>query len=214
MLNIFPISKGKVVEALDPVQPLSRVRAIEIIEDKLTAEQLNLNQSVSYKFLQQQYMKCFKISPDQKFLAYLQYLEQTFRIDNVNDFINMLLTCVSLPSYINTYKFLINVNKADIQDVYEEVNMTTKLEKMNTIFTDFVNKLELWNRLEQQYDFKTDQSKTQKKLEEIYESLKRHFSSEKDEKQEQAQTFLKNLEGKIVPDHIMKIINEEINRFM
>jgi len=25
---------------------------------------------------------------------------------------------------------------------------------------------------------------------------------------------LKNLEGKTVPDHIMKVINEEINRFL
>lgn len=62
--------------------------------------------------------------------------------------------------------------------------MTTRLEKMNTIFTDFVNKLEIWNRLEEQYDFRSDQAKTQKKLEEIYESLKKHFTNEKDEKQE------------------------------
>jgi hypothetical protein len=59
------------------------------------------------------------------------------------------------------------------------------LEKMNGIFTDFVNKIEIWSKLEQQYDFKTDQAKTQKKLEEIYDSLKKHFSTEKDDKQEQ-----------------------------
>lgn len=85
---------------------------------------------------------------------------------------------------------------------------------MNSLFTDFVNKLEIWNKLEEQYDFRADQAKTQKKLEEIYESLKRHFTNEKDEKQEQAKVFLKNLEGKTVPDHIMKIINEEMNRFL
>ena len=56
------------------------------------------------------------------------------------------------------------------------------LEKMNAIFTDFVNKIEIWSKLEQQYDFKADQAKTQKKLEEIYESLKKNFSTEKDEK--------------------------------
>ena len=27
-------------------------------------------------------------------------------------------------------------------------------------------------------------------------------------------TFLKNLEGKTVPEHVMKVINEELNRFM
>jgi hypothetical protein len=68
--------------------------------------------------------------------------------------------------------------------VYEETEMSLMLEKMNAIFSDFVNKIEIWSKLEQQYDFKADQAKTQKKLEEIYESLKKHFSTDKDDKQE------------------------------
>ena len=34
------------------------------------------------------------------------------------------------------------------------------LEKTNAVFTEFVNKVELWSKLEQQYDFKRDQEKT------------------------------------------------------
>jgi hypothetical protein len=60
--------------------------------------------------------------------------------------------------------------------------LTTRLDKINGLFTDFVNKLEIWNKLEEQYDFRADQVKTQKKLEEIYESLKKHFTNENDEK--------------------------------
>jgi len=66
---------------------------------------------VILKFLKQQYLKCFKIAPDEKFLAYLQFLERNFDAKKVADFIYMLLTCVSLPQYINTYSFLVNVNK-------------------------------------------------------------------------------------------------------
>jgi hypothetical protein len=40
--------------------------------------------------------------------------------------------------------------------------------------------------------------------------LKKHFTNEKDEKQETLKQLLKELEGKSVPDHIMKVINEEI----
>ena len=61
-----------------------------------------------------------------------------------------------------------------------------------------------------QHDFKSDQAKTQKKLEEIYESLRKHFTNEKDDKQEQVKDMMKHLKGKEVPDHIMKVINEEI----
>lgn len=74
--------------------------------------------------------------------------------------------------------------------------------------------MEIWQKLEEQYDFRSDQQKTQKKLEEIYENLKRHFSKDKDEKQETVNAMLKNLEGKQVPDHIMTVIKEEIDRFL
>jgi hypothetical protein len=30
------------------------------------------------------------------------------------------------------------------------------MEKINGLFTDFVNKLEIWNKLEEQYDFRAD----------------------------------------------------------
>lgn len=96
----------------------------------------------------------------------------------------MLLTCVSLPQYINTYSFLVNAKKHDLQKVYESDTLLAQLKGTSDIFTDFVNKIEIWQKLEQQYDFKSDQVKTQKKLEEIYESLKKHFTNEKDEKQE------------------------------
>jgi ATP-dependent Lon protease len=159
-------------------------------------------------------LKCFNIAPDEKFVQYLQFLERNFDTNRVYDFIHMLLTCVSLPQYINTYKFLVNVDSHALQDVYQEKNLSLMLEKMNGIFTDFVNKIEIWSKLEQQYDFKADQAKTQKKLEEIYESLKKHFSTEKDDKHEQVKQFLEDLKGKQVPEHVMKVINEEIQRFI
>jgi len=43
----------------------------------------------------------------------------TFEMKNVNEFIYMLLTCVSLPQYINTYSFLVKVTKHELQKVYE-----------------------------------------------------------------------------------------------
>jgi hypothetical protein len=42
MLTIFPIQKGKIIEALDKVEPLCRVNAQEIVEEKITEEQLNI----------------------------------------------------------------------------------------------------------------------------------------------------------------------------
>lgn len=88
----------------------------------------------------------------------------------------MLLTLISMPSYVNMYKFLIDTDKFALQKIYEEQDLHNRIEQTNEVFSSFVSKLELWNKLEHNYDFKQDQAKTQKKLEEIYESLKKHFS--------------------------------------
>jgi ATP-dependent Lon protease len=72
----------------------------------------------------------------------------------------------------------------------------------------------IWAELEKQHEFRTDHAKTQKKYSEIYESLKSYFNQEPDEKQQQVKQFLKDLDGKEVPEHIMKTINEELQRFL
>jgi len=50
----------------------------------------------------------------------------------------------------------VQTNKQQLQDVYEEENMTERLKLTNDLFANFTNKLELWDKLEQQYDFKKD----------------------------------------------------------
>mmetsp|Transcript_13182 Transcript_13182/g.22348 ORF Transcript_13182/g.22348 Transcript_13182/m.22348 type:complete len:438 (+) Transcript_13182:948-2261(+) len=82
------------------------------------------------------------------------------------------------------------------------------------MFTNFTNKVELWGNLENQYDYKKDQDKTKRKLEEIYESLKQYFAKDSDEKQQHVEKLLENLKGKSVPEYVMKVINEEMQRFM
>jgi len=62
MLTMFPIKKAELLEAIDPVGPLCRVRAKEIEEEKVSEEQLDHKQAIVFKFLKQQYLKCFKIT--------------------------------------------------------------------------------------------------------------------------------------------------------
>jgi Lon-like ATP-dependent protease len=67
--------------------------------------------------------------------------------------------------------------------------------------------------MKEQYDMNKEKNKATEKLYSIYENLKNFFDKEKDEKKIQIERFHKNLEGKTVPEHILKIINEEIERF-
>lgn len=64
MLTMFPLVKAELLEVLDPCAPLARVRAVEVREEKVTEDQLDEKQLLVFKFLKQQYMKCFKVTQD------------------------------------------------------------------------------------------------------------------------------------------------------
>lgn len=83
--------------------------------------------------------------------------------------------------------------------------MRNKLDLTTKVFSEFCNKIDLWERLEDEYDVKKEKAKATEKLQSIYDSLKNLFESDKDEKNIQMEKYKKNLEGKLVPEHIMKV---------
>lgn len=100
ILNLFPYEKARVVSPVlikEQLGPLSRVIVEKIHEELLHDEDLNLKDSVIFKFLKQQYLKCFKIAPDDRFLQYLTALERNFELTEVQSFIHMVLTCIAMP---------------------------------------------------------------------------------------------------------------------
>ncbi len=48
---MFPYAKAEILDVLEEAAPLCRVHAKEIVEEKITEEQLDIAQSVVYKFL-------------------------------------------------------------------------------------------------------------------------------------------------------------------
>jgi len=70
--------------------------------------------------------------------------------------LNFLLTIISLPQFVNSYKFLADVPTKKIQEIFQETNITFKMQMLNSIFADFVKKIELWGSLEDEYDYRKD----------------------------------------------------------
>lgn len=56
----------------------------------------------------------------------------------------MLLTCVSLPNYINAFSFLVKQDKHQLQEVFSAETTSSLLAQTSDVFTDFVNKMEIW----------------------------------------------------------------------
>ena len=55
---------------------------------------------------------------------------------------------MSMPQYVNTYKFLINSTRHDLQRAFAAPLLSDRLAITNDLFTSFTNKLELWDKLE------------------------------------------------------------------
>ena len=86
----------------------------------------------------------------------MRYLEQSFDNSDVNQFLNFLLTCVSLPMFVNSYKFLAVVDHRKIAQVLVEEDLLERMNMINSVFSDFVKKIELWGSLEDEHDFRKD----------------------------------------------------------
>lgn len=176
---------------------------------------VDMEMTVKYQYLKNVLTKAMEYSKDENFKKLIIALSHNFNIEIINELVYMCLSCLALPKFFHKYGFLLLQFKSrNIQEIIEIVNMREKLEKTTKIFTEFYNKIELWERLEDEYDIKRERTKATEKLRSIFESLKHMFEQDQDEKLIQMERFNKNLEGKIVPDHIMKIIKEEMERFM
>lgn len=66
--------------------------------------------------------KLIRIAPDDKFREILQYLMRTQNVENPESYMYMVLNMLSMPQYANAYRFLIELDKHELQKTYEEKN--------------------------------------------------------------------------------------------
>jgi Lon-like ATP-dependent protease len=195
--------------------PVGQVKVTIYKEENKTEADLDVETAVKYNYLKNLLNKVIESSKDENLRRLLLALAQQFNIDNMNELIYMCISCLAIPKFFHKYGFLLlQVKSENIQELIEILDPQEKLEKTTKIFSDFCNKIDLWEKLEDEYDLKKEKTKATEKLHSIYESLKTMFESSKDEKNVQVERFKKNLEGKNVPEHIMSIITEEMDRYM
>ena len=88
-------------------------------------------------------------SKDENFKKLIIALSHNFNIEIINELIYMCISCLALPKFFHKYGFLLLQFKSrNIQEIIEIVNIREKIEKTTKIFSEFYNKIELWERLE------------------------------------------------------------------
>jgi len=190
---------------LEPT-PIGEVDVIVYKEDPITENDIDMEMAVKYQYLKNLILKAMEPSKDENFRRLIVAYSQNFDTNLVNELIYMCLACLSIPRFLFKYGFLLSQFKSSqVQEIISVIDIREKLNLTTKIFFEFCNKIELWEKLEDEYDVKREKAKATEKLQSIYESLKNLFESEKDEKNIQVERFKKNLEGKTVPDHIMKV---------
>lgn len=54
---------------------------------------------------------------------------------SVQSYLYKILTVLCMPQYINTYKFLVDVTKHQVQEIYQDNDLHNRIVKTNEIFT-------------------------------------------------------------------------------
>ena len=58
---------------------------------------LGEKEKIGYQFLQKQFTKVKQISPDDKFVNYLQFLQRNYQQTRISSYLYMMLTVLALP---------------------------------------------------------------------------------------------------------------------
>lgn len=165
-----------------------------------------MEMGVKYQYLKSLLTKAIETSKDENFRRLILAYSQNFDTTILNQLIYMCLSCLTLPRFLYKYGFLLaQFKSSNLQEIIEVIDIREKLNLTTNIFSEFTNKIELWEKLEDEYDINREKTKATEKLQSIYESLKKLFETDKDEKKIQVDRFKKNLEGKNIPAHIMTV---------
>ena len=133
----------------DKVEPLCRVTTKPVFYAEENGEgSLSADEELILKFMHKSFNKLIKIAPDEKFKEILLFMERQFAVQDPVSFLHMVLTTIAMPQYANTYRFLINVDRHRLQQIYAEPSLKVALQQSNTILQDFLGKLAIWAEME------------------------------------------------------------------
>ncbi len=105
--------------------------------------------SVKYQYLQNLLGQAIDSSKDENFKRLMIALTQNYNTEYIYDLIYFCISCLSLPKFFHKYGFLLlQFKSSNIQELLEILDTKDKLEKTTKIFSEFTNKIDLWEKLE------------------------------------------------------------------
>jgi ATP-dependent Lon protease len=202
-IYLKPINRTKLIEVVEPASetiPFPLIKVQHIPEPTKVVSKVEDEQALKVLFGYLDELKSL-LTPSE--LSALEVFGQRYNMKYDLDLVNFL--GVVLSYMCDTHK----IQKIfEPEDLGERVKLTAELVKESTQLRNSMRKLqfeaqEKMNKASEEHIYK-----------EILSIIKSKLGHDRDDKETLKAKYLKNLEGKIIPEHINKIINEELEKFM
>uniref|UniRef100_UPI0037E97F2C lon protease homolog, mitochondrial n=1 Tax=Semicossyphus pulcher TaxID=241346 RepID=UPI0037E97F2C len=192
------ISEAVLIQELQPL-PLSNILMVEV--DNIQHEQFTVTEEV--KALTAEIVKTIRdiiaLNPLYR-ESVLQMMQAGQRV-------------VDNPIYLSDMgAALTGAESHELQDVLEEINIPKRLYKALSLLKKEYELSKLQQRLGREVEEKIKQTHRKYLLQEQLKIIKKELGLEKEDKEAIEEKFRERLKDRTVPQHIMDVINEELNK--
>ena len=202
-ITLKPRIRTKIIEVLEPVSesvpfPLVRVENIPEPIDNLSSADDQMMLKVLSGYLEE-----FRTYLNSHELTNLEILAQRYNMRYDLDLINYVGVVMSF--YCDTKK---------VQNIFEPLDLATRVKLTTELVQEHIQLRTSMRKLQSEAQEKMTKASEEHMYKEILNLVKNKLGHDKDEKETLKSKFQKNMEGKTIPEHIQKIINEELERFL
>ena len=202
-IMLKPSARTRLVEVVEPVSesvpfPLVRVENIPDLVTNVTSDE----DQAMLKLLNAS-LEDLRGLLSMHELSTLEMFSQNFNMRYDTDFVNYVGV---LLSYMCELKKIQNIFEPD--DLSLRIRLTAELVQEQVQMRNSIKKLH------SEAQEKMSKASEEHMYKEILGLVKSKLGHDKDEKETLKAKFLKNLEGKKVPEHVKKVIDEEMEKFL
>lgn len=202
-VTLKPLVRTKLIEVVEPVSetvpfPLVKVENISEPINNVTSEEDQTMLKVLNTYLEE-----FRTYLNAHELTNLEILAQRYNMRYDLDLVNFIGVVMSF--YCDTKK---------VQNIFEPLDLATRIKLTAELVQEHTQLRNSMRKLHNEAQEKMAKASEEHMYKEILNLVKSKLGQDKDEKETLKLKYLKNLEGKTVPEHIKRIIDEELERFM
>lgn len=198
-----PLNRTKLIEVVEPVSdtvpfPLVKVEHIPEPINSVSSEE-----DQTFLKLLSTYLDDLRglLTPQE--LTTLEMFAQRYNMRYDLDLVNYVGVILSYMC-----------DTAKIQRIFEPVELAQRIKTTAELVQEHVQMRNSMRKLQTEAQEKMSKASEEHMYKEILNLVKNKLGHDKDEKETLKAKFMKNLEGKKVPEHIQKVIDEEMEKFM